>query len=182
MASMAVLTVGVLGLMHMTIYSAQSTGVGRKRTLAVELARDLVEQIDRWSVTDGRLLPATGLATPRPALSTVCSYTVGTGGSTSCTLPTSVTALPKQANIDNTIVDHVEADLVANATYQGIHPLPSGFERYYNIYPLDFDANGTTDVFAIVVFVRFWLNGEPQDVALTTTKVNSSEIVRGGVL
>jgi prepilin-type N-terminal cleavage/methylation domain-containing protein len=180
LVSMGILVVGVLGLMHMAIYTAQSTGAAQRKTVAVALARDLVDQISTWLPTDQRLIPTLS-SNPRTL---TCANTNSVAGMTTCTASSNFLPLPpSRPLVAGTDVDHVDADLGPN--YPG-QALPPGFERVWDVYPLNFNhANhtaGMNDVTVVVVVVRYWQNGEPQDVALTASLVAYSEVVKAGIL
>jgi prepilin-type N-terminal cleavage/methylation domain-containing protein len=68
MIALAVLTVGLLGMMHLQIIGIVSNSTGRKHTVATELADELVSGIERLPFGDPLLLPtgSTGPTAPTP--------------------------------------------------------------------------------------------------------------------
>jgi prepilin-type N-terminal cleavage/methylation domain-containing protein len=61
MISMAILTVGILGVAQVQVLAAAQNGVGRRTSVAASIARDFVESVQRWEFDDPRLAaPACG--------------------------------------------------------------------------------------------------------------------------
>jgi prepilin-type N-terminal cleavage/methylation domain-containing protein len=68
MIALAVLTVGLLGMMHLQIIGIVSNNTGRKHTVATELADELISGIERLPFGDPLLLAtgSTGPTAPTP--------------------------------------------------------------------------------------------------------------------
>lgn len=68
MIALAVLTIGLLGMMHLQIIGIVSNDTGRKHTVATELADELVSGIERLPFGDPLLSPSgnTGPTAPTP--------------------------------------------------------------------------------------------------------------------
>ncbi len=76
MISLAILTIGMLGLMHLQVFGITSNQGGRARTQAAQLARELAAALERLDPLDPLLNPT--LTAPEPAAGT--SGPAGFGG------------------------------------------------------------------------------------------------------
>ncbi len=82
MIALAVLTIGLLGMMHLQIIGIVSNDTGRKHTVATALASELVSGIERLPFGDPLLLPSgtTGPTAPTPFGRLVTGSTVTVTG------------------------------------------------------------------------------------------------------
>jgi prepilin-type N-terminal cleavage/methylation domain-containing protein len=82
MIALAVLTIGLLGMMHLQIIGIVSNDTGRKHTVATELADELVSGIERLPFGDELLSPSgnIGPTAPTPFGRLVSGSTVTTTG------------------------------------------------------------------------------------------------------
>jgi prepilin-type N-terminal cleavage/methylation domain-containing protein len=58
--ALAVLAIGMLGLLALTSVGVRANHFGRRMAQAEELAHDLAEQVEHWDYTDARLSPGCG--------------------------------------------------------------------------------------------------------------------------
>jgi prepilin-type N-terminal cleavage/methylation domain-containing protein len=89
--ALAVLAIGMLGLLGLTSVGVRANYFGRRMAQAEELAHDLAEQVEHWDYSDARLSPGCGnLALANCALDTntitqptfTSSWNLGTGDAT----------------------------------------------------------------------------------------------------
>ncbi len=155
MVAMAVLMIGAVGLIGMSMQGYRMNMDGRRITRATTLAQDLVNQIQLWDYNDPRLLNA-NTANDGDIFDTELKFEDG-----SKTPP----------------ADHGEADLtLGGAAWLGIPAaeLQGGeYERYWNIAePDDTNMNGTPDGKRITVIVRWRQGFGFRRVVLFAAKIN----------
>jgi len=150
MFALAILLVAASGMVGIHNQGVQMMADARQMTRATGIASDLVEQIESWGYTDGRLVDG------NPGNN-------GELGDHGQFLAQALTYAGEYA----------EANLAAGPWY-GIPTasLPAGYERYWNVADDDLDGNGTVDVKRIAVVVR-WPHGNGfRRVVLVTSKLN----------
>lgn len=137
MASMALLAVGAMGLVSMSLHSVQLNGEGRHLTRATAIAQDLLAQIQLWDYGDPRL--AERLANDADLGDQSLSF-----------------------QRDAPPVEYGEADLtLGGSEWLGLPNSALGgvYERYWNVARVDDDNhNSIPDGVRIAVIVR-WRQG-----------------------
>jgi hypothetical protein len=137
MASMALLAVGAMGLVGMSMHSVQLNAEGRHLTRATAIAQDLLAQIQAWDFSDPRL--AERLANDADLGDGSLSFQTGSPA-----------------------IEYAEADLTLGGTeWHGLptRALAGQYERYWNVARVDDDNhNGIADGVRIAVIVR-WRQG-----------------------
>ena len=163
MVAMAVMLIGVAGLIGLQTMGVRMNGDARRMTRATAIAQDLLNQIELWPYTDVRLSNA-NTANDADLGDSAFAFE-GTG-----TPP----------------ADHAEGDLTLGGTqWLGIQTLPPGYQRYWNVSNkdpasaaalLDANGNGVEDALRVAVVVRWQHQGGWRRVVLTGLKRNPSEV------
>ena len=150
MLAMALLAIGVAGLMGLLRTGYLVNADARRMTRAVTIAQDLMNQMELWPYGD-----------PRLAIGAKAETDITDDAGTYLTEETPV-------------ADHTEADLESG--FQGIPAaaLDGIFQRYWNVsYQDDANGNGTPDGVRVAVIVR-WPHGSGwRRVVLTGFKPNT---------
>jgi len=168
MISLAVLTIGMLGLMHLQVFGITSNQGGRARTQAAQLARELVAALERLDPLDPLLDPTQ--TAPEPAAGTMGPAGFGgLLGATSDSRPWSDTYLSGQMT-GVTRDSSLERD-PDNASA----PV---FARRWSVWQIQ-TANTTSAVRAIAVSVIYRERTMPQrrEVVLYTQVTNPGAAV-----
>lgn len=164
MVAMVVLSIGLVGLAQMQIVASRSSSMARHRLVGTALASDLAESIALWAYTDTRLAPqsTTGainnttlagvLNLPHDATLTGAAWMQF--GENPNALGASTAGDPSAAT------SNALGTTGGAATYEGVSPDVDGdgkpdFARYWNVYAVDADSNGTTEGKFVLVTVRW---------------------------
>lgn len=149
MLAMALLAIGVAGVMGLLRTGYLINADARRMTRAVTIAQDLMNQVELWPYGDPRLA-------------------IGDKAEDDITDDTGAYESEMEP-----VADHAEEDLAAG--YQGIPAaaLDGIFQRYWNVaYDVDENENGIPDGVRVAVIVR-WPHGSGwRRVVLTGFKPN----------
>lgn len=160
MAGLAVMLVGVTGLMSLFTTGVVMNGNARRMTRATAIAEDLLNNIALWPYQDNA--PGTPLADT----------------STSNDGDIADTASRFETDTDpvgHGLADHGEADLAAlGASWTGIPLAEMGgeYERYWNVVYLDTNGDGVNDLVQVAAIVRWHQGGGWRRVVLLSAKIN----------
>lgn len=156
MIAMAVMIVGVTGLVGLSRQGLRLNAEGRRLTSAVGVAQDLAQQIETWEYLDPRL------------------------GNTSTANDADYAdaALEFENEAPADAPDHAEADLEKDGTkwlgIPGDTLTTLGYQRFWNVAEIDDqNANGVPDGKRIAVIVRWQPQGDTwRRVVLHVAKLN----------
>jgi len=155
MVAMAVMLIGVTGLVGLSRQGLRLNADGRRLTSAVTIAQDLLSQVDTWEYGDPRLA------------NTITSNDADYADD----------ALAFEGDPGSFDFDYDEASLEKDGTrwlgIPGAHLAGAGFERYWNVAEIDDqNGNGIPDGRRIAVVVR-WPEGRGwRRVVLHAAKLN----------
>lgn len=162
--AMLVLGIGILGVMNLQIIGARMTHMSNHLMQATTLAHDLAENVSMWGYLDTRLAVPSG----RTAVSALSAVTgiLGLGhtqtltGSQMADYSENVNTIGTTTPDASVSIAGVLGTATGAAAYDGFSADVDNdgqldFARYWNVYPLDADADGVEDGKLIVVTIRW---------------------------
>lgn len=154
--SLAVFAIGMVGILQLQIVAARSNTLARKLGQASALAQDLGENVTLWPYDDVRL--AAGAT-----VTGVEDTAVGKHRADSRKAVLDSDDRPHFADFETENADEDDALSSSTVTYQGLSNDVDGdgerdFERYWNVFAVDANGDGTEEGKLVVVVVR-WFEG-----------------------
>jgi len=154
--SLAVFAIGMVGLLQLQIVAARSNTLARKLGQASALAQDLGENVALWAYDDPRLAPGA-------TVSDVNASAVGKHRADSRKATLDSDDRPHFADFVTNNADEDDALITPTLSYQGLTTDTDGdgerdFERYWNVFAVDANGDGTEEGKLVVVVVR-WFEG-----------------------
>lgn len=161
----SMIAIGIVLLAAMGLASAYVQGVGltgdsRRKTQAVAIAQDLLNNIALWDYTSAALANAT-TSNDADIADTARAF--------------ETTADPLASGL----ADHGEATLTGlGAAWTGLPTSALGgvYERYWNVVYIDTNSDGTADLVEIAVIVRWQQSGTWRRIVLLGAKTNPAAI------
>lgn len=154
--SLAVFAIGMVGILQLQIVAARSNTLARKLGQASALAQDLGENVTLWSYDDPRLSPGA-------TISDVNGTTASNHRADSRKATLDSDDRPHYADFVTDNADEDDALTSSTLSYQGLTTDTDGdgqrdFERYWNVFAVDANGDGTEEGKLVVVVVR-WFEG-----------------------
>jgi type IV pilus modification protein PilV len=149
--SLGIMTVGLLGMMHMQVLAVRSNQVARSMAVASSLARDLAENAARWDYNDTRL---TALGSVQNLDASTVKDKLDLGRDTAVT---QTSAKPQFGEVTG---DTNATTAGALGTYEGESADVDrdgklDFNRYWTVFNYDSDSDGTAEGKLIVIVIRW---------------------------
>jgi prepilin-type N-terminal cleavage/methylation domain-containing protein len=167
MLAIAILSFGMLGIAAVQVIAIRSKNFSANMSTASQLARDLAENVVRWSFTDARLNPLK-LVTSATDQTVAQHWDMGR---------TDIVQSSALAEFGETVGDpNATTTGLLAANYQGL-VTPTTFHRYWNVYGLDIAGTGTAQGKLVQIIVRWLEPGVGQrQVALSTYVADSAAL------
>ena len=152
--SLAVFSIGMVGIIGMQLLASRSAAMARQLGQASQLAQDLVENVSLWSYDDPRLVPLDTIAfTTDPVIA-------ARGADVRDALITNPANKPHYSEEATANALNPSALRSATVPYDGLSADVDGdgvddFERYWNVFGLDADGDGVLEGKLVVVIVRW---------------------------
>jgi prepilin-type N-terminal cleavage/methylation domain-containing protein len=147
MIALAILAVGASGAISTVVYSSRSLGTGQNVERATVLAQSLLSALMAAPST----AQGSGASASPKTLFTNTYAGVGTNDDDVADSANAFTA----ATLAASKYDHAESELTGTPFAALVAPLPTGFERYWNIAPV---IAGSANGVVLAVIVR-WREG-----------------------
>ena len=189
MVSLAILAVGLLGIMQVQVAAARQNGVARRTAQAAALARDFAETVQRWPNTDPRLATTAACGAPFTNFP-ITATMLGNAKVANLKLDYTATAAGADATAQATTSDALTLN---GTTYDGKAPkmLTVGgavggeaLQLMWSVRPLDSNTKQSGCEAALINLVVRYPTGQDgryRNLVTTIVKYNSNQLLQNGL-